>query len=150
MFLRTQRDGVSAARFWIEVGGQFAIGEGGVALLERIAATRSLTTAAQQIGWSYRHAWGYVKTAERQLGLRLVQVAPGKGRQRGSVLTAEGEWLLLSMIRAREELRLAANRTAVSWTGCPTVSWVAPISASVGERSARVKTAKRRARRGKS
>lgn len=52
-----------------------------------IAETGSLSRGAQKVGWSYRHAWGYLRRAEGVLGTPLVAVRHGKGVSRGARLT---------------------------------------------------------------
>jgi molybdate transport system regulatory protein len=79
---------------WLEVDGRFAIGEGGFGLLDAIGARGSLVEAARDVGWSYRHAWGYLRRAERVLGVPLTERRSGKGRRRGSDLTAAATTLL--------------------------------------------------------
>jgi molybdate transport system regulatory protein len=74
---------------WIEVDGQFAIGQGGGELLEAVASAGSLAQAARKVGWSYRHAWGYVKRAESVLGVQLLSTRSGKGSARGTMLTPD-------------------------------------------------------------
>ena len=73
---------------WLELDDQFAIGEGGAALLRDVGRVGSLAEAARLHGWSYRHAWGYVRRAEGVLGVPLVSTRPGKGRARGAELTS--------------------------------------------------------------
>jgi len=80
-------------KVWLERDGRFVIGEGGLDLLEAIVASGSLRAAARCIGWSYRHAWGYLRNAERLIGIRLTQPVPGKGRARGTDLTESGQAL---------------------------------------------------------
>lgn len=70
-------------KYWFEVDGQFAIGEGGISLLRAIAERGTLARAAQDIGWSYRHAWGYLRHAEAALGVSVNEPAAGQG---------EGAW----------------------------------------------------------
>lgn len=72
---------------WFEVDGRFAIGEGGFDLLRAIQARGSLAKAAQDVGWSYRHAWGYLRKAEEALAAPLTGRRGGKGRKRGVDLT---------------------------------------------------------------
>ena len=81
-------------KVWVELDGSFVVGEGGAELLQAVQVMRSLTRAARAVGWSYRHAWGYVRRAESRLGVRLTQSTPGRGRERGTVLTPAGEQLL--------------------------------------------------------
>lgn len=79
------------AKRWIEVDGRFAIGEGGSGLLRAIEAEGSLTRGARRVGWSYRHAWGYVKRAETVLGVPLLATRSGKGNARGTRLTEQAK-----------------------------------------------------------
>lgn len=89
------------SKTWLEINGEFAIGEFGFDLLRAIDESGSLVRGAEAIGWSYRHAWGYIRRAETALGGRLLVPRSGKGADRGSGL---------SML-ARELMRLApANR----------------------------------------
>ena len=82
------------SKVWLEVRGEFAIGEGGVELLTRIPRLGSLARAARDVGWSYRHAWGYVRHAEDVLGVRLILTKSGKGAARGTTLTPAAERLI--------------------------------------------------------
>ena len=79
---------------WLEVDDRFAIGEGGIGLLHAVAVRGSLAAAARTVGWSYRHAWGYVRRAEAVLGIKLLATKSGKGANRGTVLTADARALL--------------------------------------------------------
>jgi molybdate transport system regulatory protein len=96
-------------KVWLECGGTFVIGDGGLGLLRRIRDLRSLTKAAHAVGWSYRHAWGYLHNAERRLGAPLVTTAPGKGASRGTMLTESGGRVL----RRLEQAGRAAGLSAV-------------------------------------
>ena len=66
-------------KVWLEQSGQFVLGEGGLTLLREIERRHSLVQAARAVGWSYRHAWGYLRNAERQCGASLVKISPGEG-----------------------------------------------------------------------
>ena len=81
-------------KHWLEVDGRFAIGDGGVELLRAIATHGTLAKAAREVGWSYRHAWGYIRRAESALGIRLTEARSGKGTARGLELTAAARRLL--------------------------------------------------------
>jgi len=67
--------------------GRFAIGEGGAGLLREIDRHGSLAAGARHVGWSYRHAWGYLRRAESVLGVALVSTRSGKGSARGTLIT---------------------------------------------------------------
>lgn len=96
---------------WLEQDGQFVIGEGGLRLLLEVETHGSLLAAARQIGWSYRHAWQYLRRAEQALGCPLVRARAGKGRRRGTILTTEGRRLLTMLREARARLDRAVGPT---------------------------------------
>jgi molybdate transport system regulatory protein len=88
-------------KVWFERDGTFVIGDGGLRLLIEVASLGSLLAAARQIGWSYRHAWQYLRRAERALGAPLVARRPGKGARRGTVLTPQGRHIVELLRQAR-------------------------------------------------
>ena len=89
-------------KHWLELDGQFAIGEGGAELLRGVDVRGSLTEAARHVGWSYRHAWGYIRRAEAVLGIALVSIRAGKGSARGtSVTDAAREIIAMLLPEAR-------------------------------------------------
>lgn len=90
---------------WIEVNGRFAIGEGGGELLAAVETEGSLAQAARLVGWSYRHAWGYVRRAESVLGVPLLLTKPGKGSARGMQVTIEAK-NVMATLRGLQENRL--------------------------------------------
>ena len=48
-------------------------------LLRAIAQTGSLSRAIQDVGLSYRHAWGLLGKLENTLGRKLVKLERGRG-----------------------------------------------------------------------
>ena len=67
-------------KVWLELQGRFVMGDGGLHLLRAIRERSSLTLAARDVGWSYRHAWEYIRRAERVLGSPLTQPVAGKAK----------------------------------------------------------------------
>jgi molybdate transport system regulatory protein len=98
-------------KVWLERDGRFVIGDGGLHLLVEVESRGSLLAAAREIGWSYRHAWQYLRRAEQALGSPLLRARPGKGRRRGTALTAEGQRLLRMLWEARDRLDRGAGGT---------------------------------------
>lgn len=96
----------------MELNGRFVIGEGGAELLQAVNALGSPAQAARYVGWSYRHAWGYIKHAEEVLGGALLATKPGKGAARGTVITDAAREIvraLLDQPQARGRRRLPAS-----------------------------------------
>jgi molybdate transport system regulatory protein len=79
---------------WLEIDGRFAIGPHGFELLSAVHQHHSLARAADAVGWSYRHAWDYIRQAEKVFGAPMVSTRAGKGQARGSALTPLGRDVL--------------------------------------------------------
>ncbi|MFL6653524.1 MAG: winged helix-turn-helix domain-containing protein [Sulfurifustis sp.] len=91
--------------FHIREGNQrsaLAIGPGKIALLEAIAETGSLTSAAKQLKMSYRRAWLLMDETNRCLVGPAVETAAGGSQGGGTKLTRVGNELV-SRYRALEQ-----------------------------------------------
>ncbi|MDQ1257589.1 MAG: molybdate transport system regulatory protein [Candidatus Hydrogenedentes bacterium] len=87
-------------KLWIEtVNGEGAVGEGKWRRLVAISRTGSLRAAADELGISYRKAWGDLRTAERCSGVTFLERRRGGQHGGESSLTPEGEsWLKASRL----------------------------------------------------
>ena len=77
-----------------ERGLELAIGPGKVALLEAIAETGSIASAAKKLRMSYRRAWMLVDETNRCLIAPAVHTATGGKRGGGAALSPVGEELV--------------------------------------------------------
>src|SRR3989442_4393816 len=102
-------------KVWIEQYGHFVMGDGGLHLLRAIRERGSLTLAARDVGWSYRHAWEYIRRAERVLGVALTGAVPGKGTNRGTALTPYGVRILETLATLRERVDSAVGATGPTY-----------------------------------
>src|SRR5262249_58746970 len=111
--LQNAHESIIAARVktkvWLELSGEFFVGDGGIHLLGGIFQHGSLAQAVREIGWSYRHAWGYLRRVERALHTPIVRNRPGRGAARGMELTETGHLLLERMRALRDRLDEAAR-----------------------------------------
>jgi len=83
-------------RVWLKKDGRFLIGEGRAKLLRLIRLHGSISKAAEEMGMSYRHAWGTIRKVEEALGDKVLHSERG-GQEGGvSTLTPAGEELLLA------------------------------------------------------
>ncbi len=96
-------------------GTELAIGPGKVALLEAIAATGSITSAAKRLGMSYRRAWLLVDETNRCLRSPAVDTAAGGRKGGGTALTATGVELVrrYRALERRTEAAVARNLGAM-------------------------------------
>jgi len=100
----------SKLRVWVVFGGRVKFGDGRAELLERVAALGSFKKAVEEVGMSYRGAWGYFRELERAAGMRFLERRPGGGPGGGTRLTAEGQRFLDQYRRFRRGLDQEAAR----------------------------------------
>jgi molybdate transport system regulatory protein len=99
-----------AYKIWmLTESGENILGEGKLHLLIGIAGKGSIRLAANDIGISYRKAWGDIRKAEQLLGFPLVQKQRG-GRDGGrTTLTRDGELLLEAYEKMRNDFQVVVN-----------------------------------------
>jgi len=102
-------------------GDDIAMGPGKAALLEAIAAHRSISAAGRALGMSYRRAWLLVDVMNRCWQTPLVTTTTGGPRGGGAALTPLGKDILMHY-RGLEKQLAAATENA---------DWVA-LAARVG------------------
>lgn len=85
-------------RFWFTLDDTNFLGRGRVELLQRIAATGSISQAAKAMRMSYKAAWDTVDAINRAWGKPLVESNPA-----GSTLTADAERLIAAYHSAEAE-----------------------------------------------
>jgi molybdate transport system regulatory protein len=90
-------------KLWVERDGKLVLSDYRVRLLRLIDETGSLSDAAQELGLSYRRAWGKVKEIERNLGIKLLESAAGGPGGGGSILTPEARALVERYERFRAD-----------------------------------------------
>ena len=79
---------------WLESGGEHFFGPGPVELLERIAATGSISMAAKEMNMSYKKAWELVNRLNAQTTQPVVIPKAGGEKGGGSTITAEAMELI--------------------------------------------------------
>ena len=106
-----QQRTVVRLHLWMESGGGTVFGMGRLQLLERIETCGSLKAAAEDLGMSYRAAWGKLKASEEALGIALVEKLGGN--KSGCRLTQEG----IALARAFRSWFAEVERYAVGRAG---------------------------------
>lgn len=100
---------IAAAKFRIYFGDEIAIGPGKASLLEAIRESGSISSAARQLGMSYKRAWNLADTMNRCFRQPLIETATGGGGGGGARLTSFGE-AVLARFRSMEARTDAAIR----------------------------------------
>jgi molybdate transport system regulatory protein len=83
-----------AVRFRVDFGCHEAVGPGKIALLERIAASGSLSQAARELKMSYRRAWQLLESLNASFSERVALTSKGGRGGGGAVLTPLGAELV--------------------------------------------------------
>jgi molybdate transport repressor ModE-like protein len=82
-------------KIWLESDEGYVFGEGPFKLLQSISDLGTLRSATEELGMSYRYAWGLIKEIEHNLGVPLLKTHKGGMHGGGgSVLTHEATELL--------------------------------------------------------
>ncbi len=76
---------------WLENKGEVIAGNGKVRLLKFIDELGSIQKAADQMGMSYRHAWGFIRKIEQHAGAKFVMTQIGGKEGGGARLTKAGK-----------------------------------------------------------
>lgn len=95
-------------RLRLRVGEDIALGPGKADLLEAIAATGSISSAAKSLGMSYRRAWLLVDTMNQCFKTPLVQAKTGGRSGGGAEITALGR----EALRHYRAMQKAADKAA--------------------------------------
>jgi molybdate transport system regulatory protein len=97
-------------RLRITKGDDIAVGPGKIDLLEAIARSGSITSAAKELGMSYRRAWLLVDTMNRCFKRPVVEAEAGGKRGGGTSLTPLG----MEVVRRYRTSQTLARKAAAS------------------------------------
>ncbi len=81
MIMPKKNNATIRLRVWIEQDHETYLGIGSTLLLQHIERLGSLRKAAEELGMSYRRAWGKLKSAEERIGHPLVEKVRGQGQR---------------------------------------------------------------------
>ena len=77
------------AKFWIENRGEAVLGGGKSDILLTVDRLGSIQRAADELGMSYRHAWGVIRKIEQRAGFKILDTKLGR-KGGGAQLTPKG------------------------------------------------------------
>jgi molybdate transport system regulatory protein len=95
---------------WLETADGLCFGLGRALLLARVEQCGSLRKAAEEMGMSYRAAWGKIKKSEEILGVKLI-VQSGSKRE-GYHLTDSGKMIMEKYLLWFDEVEKEALKKA--------------------------------------
>ncbi len=97
-------------KLWIEKDDKLVLSAWRVELLEAVAATGSLSEAANQLGIHFRSAWGRVRQMEERFGFKLLKTQVGGVGGGGATLTPAAEELVKAYHELSAELEEEVER----------------------------------------
>lgn len=98
------------SKVWFEKDGELVFGIGKSLILKAIGETGSINKAAKKMDMSYRHAWSYIRSAEKRLGRPLLIKVKGGKEGGGAVLTDYAKDLLEKFEKLEEDVKIYTNR----------------------------------------
>lgn len=98
------------SKVWLEEENGLVFGTGKAMILKYIRETGSIAKTAKKLNMSYRHAWSYIKSAEKRLGRPLVKCIRGGRDKGGAVLTDYAERLLKKFTKLEHKVKLFTNK----------------------------------------
>ena len=96
-------------KIWIEYNDKIVFGSGRLSLFQEINKCGSINKAAENLGMSYRAAWGKINASEKQLDTELLNKQAG-GHHSGSDLKPEAKKLVNAYINYKNEAIQAVDQ----------------------------------------
>lgn len=106
---------------WLEENDAVFFGTGRVLLLDKIEEHGSIRKAAEDLGMSYRAAWGKLKATEKTLGVELIEYS--RNKRDGCRLSETGKQLKEKFKLWFQEVEKTALTKAEDILPCPVVSF---------------------------
>lgn len=98
------------SKVWLDKDGELVFGAGKASILKSVARTGSINRAAKEMNMSYRHAWSYIRSAEKRLKKQLLIKTKGGKSGGGAILTEYAKDLIAKFEKLDSEVRAFTNR----------------------------------------
>jgi molybdate transport system regulatory protein len=98
------------SKVWLEKDGKLVFGIGKATILKSIQKNGSINKAAKELNMSYRHAWSYIKSAEKRLAKRLVICTKGGSGGGRTTLTPYAKNLLQKFLNLEHKVKLFVDK----------------------------------------
>ncbi|MCG6911251.1 MAG: LysR family transcriptional regulator [Deltaproteobacteria bacterium] len=97
---------IKSSHWIVDEKNRIVMGEGRLAILDRIESTGSINQAAKSLRMSYKTAWSKIKSTEGHLKIKIVET----DRNKGTRLTRDGKALLEKYRGLKKECVAADDR----------------------------------------
>ena len=101
-------------RFRIDLGSSGSVGPGKIALLEAIERTGSLSSAARELGMSYRYAWSLLMDLNECFTEPTAKASVGGRSGGGAAVTPFGRELIAAFRSLEAEVQERAKRHLIA------------------------------------
>lgn len=98
------------SKVWLEKDGELVFGTGKLLILKAISETGSINQAAKKLKMSYRHAWSYIRSAEKRIGQPLLLKVKGGKDGGGALLTDYAKNLIAKFEQLEDEVKEFTNK----------------------------------------
>ncbi len=103
-------------KIWLStIKGEGIMGDGKWRLLKTIDEKGSLKAASENLGISYRKAWGDIKKAEKLLGFELTEKHRGGKHGGNSILTENGGRLVEAYKELHKKINISIEKAFVEF-----------------------------------
>jgi molybdate transport system regulatory protein len=99
-------------KLWLQRENEVLLGLGRAQLLKKVEELGSLKKAAEELGMSYRAAWGRMKRTEKAMGFVMLEAAGAK--RDGCRLSPAGRDAVAAFLAWHEDVRRYALKRATS------------------------------------
>lgn len=93
------------SKVWLESKGKLVLGDGRFRILKAIEQTGSINKAAKKLKMSFRHAWSYIDSSEKFLGIKLIEREKSGKYGGGSRLTPQAKILVQKLEKLNREVK---------------------------------------------
>jgi len=97
-------------KVWLEKEGRPVLGAGKLNLLRAVEKEGSISKAAKRVGMSFRRAWGSLDSAEKNIGVKLLERKKGGAGGGSSTLTQQARDLIAKFDQLMGELKEFTER----------------------------------------
>lgn len=93
----------------ISIGSDIVLGPGKIEILRKLSEGHSISSAARELGMTYKRAWALIDTLNKGFGRPVVEAISGGKGGGGAHLTTLGQELVVRYLELEQKLASAAK-----------------------------------------